>query len=421
MEFNNSLNFATQLDKEDILHSFREKFHIPKDENGKEVVYLCGNSLGLQPKATREYIEQELKDWENLAVKGHYEAKNPWKYYHHIVKDSLANLVGAKPIEVTAMNTLSSNLNSLLYTFYRPNASKYKIIAEASAFPSDLYALKSFLLNYGYNPEEDLLLLHPRENENFIRIEDIILALDKENVQMILLGNVNYYSGQNFDIKTITSEAHKRGIIAGFDLAHGIGNIELRLNEWDVDFACWCSYKYLNSGPGAIAGLYINERYANRVDLHRLSGWWGQDEKTRFLMSSEFMPMPGADGWQMSNPTIISLAALKASLDIFDEVGFEKLLSKSRKLTSFTEFLVNSIPTDKIEIITPKEPKQRGCQLSIRIINSDKTLFKALEKANVVSDWREPDVIRIAPVPLYNSFKDVFAFYEVLKSEVEKL
>lgn len=417
----NSLEYAQGLDKIDLLSSFRDKFYIPKDENGNEVVYLCGNSLGLQPKSTRNYLEQELLDWQNMGVKGHYEAKNPWKYYHHFVKDSLAKLTGAKPIEVTAMNTLTSNLNSLLYTFYRPTAEKYKIIAEGTAFPSDIYALKSFIKNYGYNPETDLILLYPRDGESIIRFEDIVSALDQENAQMIMLGNVNYYSGQFFDIKNITLEAHKRNIIAGFDLAHGIGNVKLKLHEWDVDFACWCSYKYLNSGPGGIAGLFVHERYAERFDLNRLSGWWGQNESTRFLMSHTFEPMKGVDGWQNSNPAVLTLATLKASLDIFDEAGFDNLIKKSKTLTGYTEFLVNSIQTDKIEIITPSNPEERGCQLSIRVKGADKRLFENLERANVVADWREPDVIRIAPVPLYNSYVDVFSFAKILETEINKL
>jgi kynureninase len=415
-QFQNSLEFAKELDKNDKLANFRGKFHIPKNEKGEESIYLCGNSLGLLPKSTRSYIEQELSDWEKFGVKGHFEAKNPWKYYHHFVKDSLAKIVGAKPIEVTAMNTLTSNLNSLLYTFYRPTADKFKIIAEGTAFPSDIYALKSMISNYGYNPNTDLILLYPRTGETSIRFEDIVKALDSPNVQMIMFGNVNYYSGQNFDLKNITLEAHKRNIIAGFDLAHGIGNIKLSLHEWDVDFACWCSYKYLNAGPGSIAGIFVHERYAERFDLPRLAGWWGQNEATRFLMSHEFEPMKGADGWQTSNPAVLTLASLKASLDIFDEAGIDNLIAKSKVLTSFTEFLVNSINTDKIEIITPKNESERGCQLSIRVKGADKRLFQALEAANVVSDWREPDVIRIAPVPLYNSFEDVYKFAKILES-----
>jgi len=421
--FENSLEFAKTLDKQDQISKYRNSFFIPKDENNNEVIYLCGNSLGLQPKSTRAYVEQELKDWENLGVKGHYNAKNPWKYYHHFVKDSLAKLTGANPIEVTAMNTLTANLNSMLYTFYRPNNDKFKIIAEGTAFPSDIFALKSIIKNYGYNPETDLILLYPRENETTIRTEDIISALDNANVQMIMLGNVNYYTGQYFDIKTITIEAHKRNIIAGFDLAHGVGNLKLKLHEWNVDFAVWCSYKYLNAGPGAIAGVFIHERYAERFDLNRLSGWWGQNEKNRFLMSHNFEPMVGVDGWQTSNPTVISLACLKASLDIFDKVGFDNLINKSKLLTNYTEYLIsnNISQKEKIQIITPSDPNQRGCQLSIRVNGADKRLFEGLEEANVVADWREPDVIRIAPVPLYNTFEESYRFVEILETEINKL
>lgn len=420
--FENNFEFAKTLDSQDQISKYRDNFYIPKADN-KQVIYFCGNSLGLQPKSTREYVEQELKDWENLGVKGHYNAKNPWKYYHHFVKDSLAKLTGAKPIEVTAMNTLTANVNSMLYTFYRPNKEKFKIIAEGTAFPSDIYALKSIIKNYGFNPDTDLILLYPRENETAIRTEDIINALDDVNVQMIMLGNVNYYSGQYFDIKTITIEAHKRNIIAGFDLAHGVGNLKLKLHEWNVDFAVWCSYKYLNAGPGAIAGVFVHERYAERFDLNRLSGWWGQNEKNRFLMSHNFEPMVGVDGWQTSNPTVISLACLKASLDIFDEVGFDNLINKSKLLTNYTEYLISNNITkkDKIQIITPSDPNQRGCQLSIKVVGADKRLFDGLENANIVADWREPDVIRIAPVPLYNTFEESFKFVEILENEINKL
>lgn len=418
MQYENSLLFAKSLDNKDELKEFRNQFHLPKDENGNNLVYLCGNSLGLQPKSTRAKVEQELLDWENLGVEAHFLGKNPWKNYHEFVTDSLAKLVGAKPIEVVAMGSLTANLNSLLISFYKPSKERHKLVIEATAFPSDIYAVSSHINLNGFDVNESLIKLVPRENETYIRTEDILELIEKEGNQIatILLGGVNYYSGQAFDMKAITKAGHKKGIIVGFDLAHAIGNLKLELNKWDVDFAAWCSYKYLNSGPGATAGIYVNERFAKRFDIPRMAGWWGHDKENRFKMDSEFVPMQGAEGWQNSNPAILPLACLRASLDLFDEAGIDRLKAKSILLTGYLEFLLNNVQTDRIEIITPKDVNQRGCQLSLRVKNANKNLFDEITKKGVIADWREPDVIRIAPVPLYNSFEDVYRFVEILRS-----
>ncbi len=418
MQFENSLNFAQSLDTKDELKNFRDEFHIPKDENGKELVYLCGNSLGLQPKATRAKVEQELLDWENLGVEAHFLGKNPWKNYHEFVTDSLARIVGAKAIEVVAMGSLTANLNALLISFYKPTKERHKIVIEATAFPSDIYSVSSQIKLNGFDVENSLIKLVPREGENYIRTEDILELIEKEGdeIATIILGGVNYYSGQAFDMPAITQAGHSKGIIVGFDLAHAIGNLKLELHNWDVDFAAWCSYKYLNSGPGATAGIFVNERFAKRFDIPRMAGWWGHDKSSRFLMGSEFVPMEGAEGWQNSNPAILPLACLRASLDLFDKAGMDKLKEKSIKLTGYLEFLLDSINTDRIEIITPRDINQRGCQLSLRVKNSNKILFDQITQKGVIADWREPDVIRIAPVPLYNSFEDTFRFVEILKS-----
>ncbi|NNE99832.1 MAG: kynureninase [Pyrinomonadaceae bacterium] len=441
--FESTRSFAEKMDSRDRLFHFRDKFFIPAHQGGGEVLYFTGNSLGLQPRKTREYIEQELKDWETLGVEGHFHAKNPWMPYHEFLTHSMAKIVGAKPIETVVMNSLTVNLHLLMVSFYRPTPTRYKIIIEGDAFPSDQYAVKSQIKFHqrkistqsGSDAQETLtrnsvknqnatatasdwlVELTPREGETILRTEDILKTIDNhdDSVALIMLGGVNYYTGQAFDMKRITEAGQKVGAVVGFDLAHAAGNLELKLHEWNVDFACWCSYKYLNSGPGGIAGIFVHERHADNPKLPRFTGWWGHDKETRFLMDDEFVPIKGAEGWQLSNPPIFQMASLRASLEIFEEAGMKALREKSKKLTGYMEFLLNEIADERISIITPSNPDERGCQLSIRVENSDKSLFDAITKKGVVADWREPDVIRVAPVPLYNSFMDVYRFVEILK------
>lgn len=428
MTFESTEAFALKMDEQDLLKHFRNKFYIPKQPDGKDVLYFTGNSLGLQPKATRKYIEQELKDWETLGVDGHFQAINPWMPYHENLTDAMAKIVGAKPIETVVMNSLTVNLHLLMVSFYRPTAERYKIIIEADAFPSDKYAVKSQIdfwerrqlacnESEGRKKDDVLIELKPRKGEATLRTEDIekVITENGDSIALIMLGGVNYYTGQAFDMKRITESGHEVGAVVGFDLAHAVGNIKLKLHDWNVDFACWCSYKYLNSGPGGIAGIFINERHAENFELPRFAGWWGHDAETRFLMDDEFVPMKGAEGWQLSNQPILLLASLRASLDIFEEAGMENLLEKSHKLTAYLEFLLNHNHDERISIITPSNPDERGCQLSIRVKDADKNLFKAINEKGVIADWREPDVIRVAPVPLYNSFMDVWKFVEILK------
>ena len=413
MIFNNSRELALELDNKDPLLSYNDKFHFPVQENGNKHIYLCGNSLGLQAKITESFVKQELDDWKALGVEGHFHAQNPWLPYHEFLSESYSKIVGSKKSEVIAMNTLSVNLHLMMVSFYRPNETKNKIIIEGDAFPSDIYAVESHMKHHGIDPSESLIKLRPRQGEVIIRLEDIINVIEQnsESVSLIMLGGVNYYTGQLFDMKKITQVAHNHGILVGFDLAHAVGNVLLSLHDWNVDFAVWCSYKYLNSGPGSVAGAFIHERHHNK-NLERFAGWWGHDKESRFKMPDQFQPIKTAEGWQLSNPSILSLAAVRASLSLFDEVGMSQLITKSKNLTSYLVFLLNQIPTDRINIITPE---QRGCQISISVKNGNKDLFNEITKRGVIADWREPDVIRVAPVPLYNSYLDVYNFYQVLK------
>lgn len=413
MIFNNSRELALELDNKDPLLSYNDKFHFPVQENGNKHIYLCGNSLGLQAKITESFVKQELDDWKALGVEGHFHAQNPWLPYHEFLSESYSKIVGSKKSEVIAMNTLSVNLHLMMVSFYRPNETKNKIIIEGDAFPSDIYAVESHMKHHGIDPSESLIKLRPREGEVIIRLEDIINVIEQnsESVSLIMLGGVNYYTGQLFDMKKITQLAHNHGILVGFDLAHAVGNVLLLLHDWNVDFAVWCSYKYLNSGPGSVAGAFIHERH-HKKKLERFAGWWGHDKESRFKMPDQFQPIQTAEGWQLSNPSILSLAAVRASLSLFDEVGMSQLITKSKNLTSYLVFLLNQIPTDRINIITPE---QRGCQISISVKNGNKDLFNEITKRGVIADWREPDVIRVAPVPLYNSYLDVYNFYQVLK------
>jgi len=408
--------FAANLDATDELKDYRNRFHIPS-ANGKSLIYFCGNSLGLQPKSTRAYLEQELTDWQNLGVEGHLHAKNPWLYYHHFLTDATARLVGAKPIEVVVMNSLTVNLNLLMISFYRPTAKRNKIMMEYMAFPSDQYAVENQVKFHGYNPNDAIIELMPREGENCIRTTDILAKIDehKDELALIMIGGVNYYTGQLFDMATISSHAKKcsTDIVVGYDLAHAAGNVKMQLHDWGVDFATWCSYKYLNSGPGGTSGVFVHEKHAENNLLPRLSGWWGNDESTRFKMQKGFIPQQGAAGWQMSNAQVLSMAAHRASLAIFDEVGMDKLIAKSKLLTGYLEFLLLNGKRKDFKIITPEDVAQRGCQLSIVMNENGKKTFDALTQNGVIADWREPDVIRVAPVPLYNTFEDVYRFAEI--------
>jgi len=420
MNYQNSLEFAEKLDTEDSLSHFRKKFHIPTDANNNELIYLCGNSLGLQPKTTSEYIQKELQDWAKLGVEGHTEAEHPWLPYHELLTKSMAKIVGAKPSEVVMMNTLTTNLHLMMVSFYQPTDKKYKIVVEADAFPSDKYAMESQLHFHGYDSKEGLILWKPREGEELCRFEDLeaIMKEQGDEIALLMIGSTNYYSGQSYPLKKITELGHKYNCKVGFDLAHGAGNIQPNLHEMGADFAVWCSYKYLNSGPGSLGGCFVHERHANNKDLKRFAGWWGHNKETRFNMRKDFDALPGAEGWQLSNPPILSMAAIRASLDVFEEAGFENLRKKSVKLTGFLEFLLDEMNNESISVITPRNPEERGCQLSIQVKNADKNLHTKLTEAGVISDWREPDVIRIAPAPLYNSFSDVFQFVQKLKQVV---
>ncbi len=413
MNYKNTLEFALELDANDELQHYRNEFHIPLQKNGEEHVYMCGNSLGLQPKRTKDFINQELEDWATFGVEGHFHAKNPWMPYHEFLTESYAKIVGAKPAEVVAMNTLTVNLHLMMVSFYRPTEKRHKIIIEGDAFPSDIYAIESQIKHHGFSPKTSLIKLTPRNGESAIRTEDIEAIIEREGdeIVLIMLGGVNYYTGQVFDFEKITTLAHAKGINVGFDLAHAAGNVKLELHKWGVDFAVWCSYKYLNSGPGSVASAFVHEKH-HHSNLPRFAGWWGHNKEDRFEMPDKFSPIKSAEGWQLSNPSILSLAAIRASLSVFDEVGMDKLVRKSKQLTDYLLFLLESIETDRIDIITPKE---RGCQISIRVKNGNKELFDKITEKGVIADWRDPDVIRVAPVPLYNSFSDVFNFYNILK------
>lgn len=416
--FEPHLEFALNLDRNDPLAKYRTAFHIPKDEQGNDWLYFTGNSLGLQPKTTKSAIEQELNDWANLGVEGHFEAKNPWMPYHEFLTESMAKIMGAKPIEIVVMNTLTTNLHLLMVSFYNPTKKRHKILIESDAFPSDRYAVQTQLEFHGYDTNECLIEWTPRTDEKLLRTEDLeqILETQGEEIALLLIGGVNYYTGQYLDLKKIAALGHAKGCKVGIDLAHGAGNIQPELHDTGVDFAAWCTYKYLNAGPGSLGGVFVHERYAHDKTLKRFAGWWSQNKATRFNMRQPLDITPGAEGWQLSNPPILSMAAIKAALDLFNEVGMNKLREKSIKLTGYLEFLIKGLNHAQIEIITPSDPNQRGCQLSIQVKNANKELHKKLTDQHVITDWREPDVIRCAPVPFYNSFEDVFRMVEILKT-----
>src|SRR2546428_4979850 len=419
MTFSADEDFALQLDAEDSLQHFREKFHLPLGKDGKPLIYFAGNSLALMPKSARTSVEQELDNWAKLGVDAHHATGTPWYSYHETLRESTARLVGAKPVEVVCMNSLTVNLHLMMATFYRPTKSRFKILMEETAFPSDTYAIKTQIVHHGLDPKEALVLARPRKGEFTVRTEDILdlIAEHADHLAVVIMGAVNFFTGQLVDIEKVTAAAQKHGIVVGFDLAHAAGNVPLSLHEWNVDFAVWCSYKYLNAGPGAVAGAFVHERHATNTKLPRLAGWFGNDPNTRFRLhlEPEFVPVPSADGWQISNPPIFSMAPLRASLAIFDEAGgMEPLRAKSISLTGYLEFLLNEIESRKFAVITPRDADARGCQLSILAQEHPKQLYEELIAAGVKCDFREPNVIRVAPTPLYNTFHEVWRFARIL-------
>jgi len=410
--------YARQLDVSDPLASYRNQFHIPMGVDGRELVYFAGNSLGLQPRATRELINQELDDWATLAVEAHFHGKTPWYSYHEVFREVGARLVGALPGEVVMMNSLTVNLHLLMASFYRPTPQRFKILIEDAAFPSDTYAVRSQLIHHGFDPDTGLIVAKPRTGEHTIRTEDIqsLLGAEGERIALVMMSGVNYYSGQALDMARLTAAAQAKGCTVGWDLAHAAGNLVLKLHDWNVDFAAWCSYKYLNSGPGAVAGVFVHERHGNNPDIPRFAGWWGNDPATRFRMHLEprFIPRAGADGWQVSNPPIFSLAPLRAALALFDQATMPALRSKSVRMTAYLLWLLDRAGGGAWQIITPRDIEQRGCQLSLLVNDRPRERFSALQRAGVICDFREPNVIRVAPVPLYNTFHDVWRFARVL-------
>jgi len=408
------------MDQSDPLAHFRERFCMPKISGGEECIYLCGHSLGLQPKSARDFLEQELRDWADLGVEGHFHAKNPWMPYHRLLTEQTAALVGAQPAEVVVMNSLTVNLHLMMASFYRPTAARHKIVIERGAFPSDQYAVKSQIRFYGFDPETSLIELTPREDESCLQDEDILALIEREgdSIALIMMGGVNYSTGQVFDMAEITSAGHRKGCVVAFDLAHAAGNIPLQLHDWGPDFAVWCSYKYLNGGPGCVAGCFVHERHAQSSDLPRYAGWWGHEEKVRFQMEPEFRPMAGAEGWQLSNPPILALAPLRASMDIFAEAGMDRLRAKSVALTGYMEFLLRQGSSNKFSIVTPREENRRGAQLSLRLRHHGRAFCEKLAADGIIGDWREPDTFRVAAVPLYNSFEDVYRFVQRFASAI---
>ncbi|QQL51424.1 kynureninase [Mucilaginibacter ginkgonis] len=421
MEWHNSLAFAQDQDINDEFAAFREEFLFPQN-NGKDVIYLCGNSLGLQPKAVVEEITKQLSSWQQLGVEGWFNGSDPWLQYHRKLAAPIANIVGAKDSEVTVMSSLTVNLHLLLVSFYKPAKKKYKILMEGGAFPSDQYAIESQVRFHGFDPEDAIIEVFPPEGEYTLRTEDIVAAIEAnaDDLALVLFSGINYYTGQFFDIETITQAAHERGIPAGFDLAHAVGNVNLKLHDWNVDFACWCSYKYMNSGPGGISGIFVHEQHHRDSTLNRFAGWWGYKLNERFKMTQGFVPEAGAEGWQVSTSPILLMASLHASLQLFERAGsVAKLRQKADRLTAYLEYLINGINkdlgTEQYKIITPAQQSARGSQLSIICKSNGKKIFDKLLDQGVIGDWREPDVIRLAPVPLYNTFTDVYHAAEIMK------
>lgn len=424
MAFQNTLHFAQDLDTKDTLKTFREKFYIPI-LNGKDCLYFTGNSLGLQPKTAQDAVLDEMENWANYGVEGHFHGRNPWANFHEVFSKKLMPLLGAQPEEIVVMNQLTVNLHLLLTTFYRPDKKRYKIICEENAFTSDQYAIVSHLQLAGYDRASALIGIKAREGEHCLRNEDIISTIEKHGneIALVLIGGVDYFTGQLFDMKAITVAAHKAGAVCGFDLAHAIGNVELQLHDWNVDFGVWCSYKYLNSGPGGVGGAFIHHRYVADKSLLRLAGWWGTDKHERFQFKNDFHAIPSAEGWQLSNAPVLSMAVHKAALQIFEEASFANIVEKGKKLSAYLLFILNEINalTEKIfEIITPQRPEEHGCQVSILMLHKGRDIFNSLKKNGVVADWREPNVIRLSPVPLYNTFEEVYQFGQILKEAVDQ-
>jgi kynureninase len=420
-----SLEHAQQLDQQDPLKQMREQFHIPKQDNGDDEIYLCGNSLGLQPKRTQEYLNYELNQWQKLGVKGHFSGDFPWMPYHEFLTEESAKLVGAKNAEVVCMNSLTANLHFMMVSFYRPTQTRNKILIEDHAFPSDHYAVESQIRFHGFDPDQSMILAKPREGEETLRTEDLLnlIELHGDEIALIMLPGVQYYTGQVLDMKTITAAGHAKGCMVGFDLAHATGNIPMSLHDWDVDFAAWCSYKYLNSGPGSVAGCFVHEKHHANLELPRFAGWWGHDKESRFRMENRFVPMQSAEAWQVSNPPILSLAAIRASLDTVKEAGgIHALREKSVKLTRYLRDLLEQQLAEEINILTPADENASGCQLSLTVNLhglDGKTVFDRIEAAGVTCDFRHPNVIRVAPVPLYNSFEDAYQFVAILKDSLQ--
>ena len=424
MTFQNTLEFAKNLDIQDHLKEYRKEFYFPK-VNGKQVIYFTGNSLGLLSKRAKNYVDDIMNDWQNLAIEGYFHAEKPWLDYHERFATPLSNIVGALPSEVTVMNTLTVNLHLLMVSFYKPQPKKFKILCEAKAFPSDQYMMQSQVQFHGYNPEEAVVEIHRREGEHNLRLEDILAKIEElgDELALLLIGGLNYYTGQVFDMKTITEAGHKVGAFVGWDLAHAAGNIKLELHDWDVDFACWCSYKYMNSGPGNASGCFIHEKHHNNMNLNRFAGWWGHNKERRFKMEPKFDPVRGANGWHISCLPVLSLAPYLASVEMFDEIGMDAIISKRNKITSYLEFILLEISQEvkgSFEIITPADPSERGSQLSVLLHGEGRELFDYLMANGVIVDWREPNVIRFAPAPLYCSFEDMYEFGQILKRGILK-
>ena len=420
MIFENTREFAHSLDAQDELRQYRDEFHFPH-VNGKQVIYFTGNSLGLQPKRTKTYVDEVMNDWANLAVEGHFYADKPWWDYQERFAVPLSDIVGAKPTEVGVMNTLTVNLHLLMVSFYNPTPQKYKIICEEKAFPSDQYMFQSQVKFHGYDPKDAIVEIKRREGEANIRLEDILAKIEEvgSELALVLIGGVNYYTGQVFDMKTITATGQKHGAYVGWDLAHAAGNIKLDLHDWNVDFAAWCSYKYMNSGPGNASGFFVHEKHHNDKELNRFAGWYGHNKERRFKMEPDFDPVHGADGWQISNLPILSLAPYLASVEMFAEVGMDKLITKRNLITSYLEFILHEIDKElegaDFKILTPSNQEERGCQLSVYLHGQGRELFDRLMKNGVITDWREPNVIRLAPAPFYCSFEDMYEFGQILK------
>lgn len=420
MTFQNTREFAQSLDAQDELRKYRDEFHFPH-VNGKQVIYFTGNSLGLQPKRTKTYVDEVMSDWANLAVEGHFYSDKPWWDYQERFAVPLSDIVGAKPAEVGVMNTLTVNLHLLMVSFYNPTPQKYKIICEEKAFPSDQYMFQSQVKFHGYDPKDAIVEIKRREGEANIRLEDVLAKIDEvgSELALVLIGGVNYYTGQVFDMKTITAAGQKYGAYVGWDLAHAAGNIKLDLHDWNVDFAAWCSYKYMNSGPGNASGFFVHEKHHNDKELKRFAGWYGHNKERRFKMEPDFDPVHGADGWQISNLPILSLAPYLASVEMFAEVGMDKLIAKRNLITSYLEFILHEIDKElegaDFEILTPSNQEERGCQLSVYLHGQGRELFDRLMKNGVITDWREPNVIRLAPAPFYCSFEDMYEFGQILK------